>query len=218
MVLNTSHVDRHGALHTVPMKVLALGFCHTVLPMRAALDTLGYKDTHHMQMVLANPIEVEMWTEAVDAKFFGKGKPYGREEWDQLLGHCQAVTDASAILCSEELIAAYPDAKVVLTNRDPARWWKSYNESLGAVFRSKRVMLACWLEPAHFGKVLSFADQTIAAFLTGCKEDEFKARFIPHYESVRRMFPKERLLEYEVREGRDWLCTFVKNDVTDTYF
>ncbi|KAJ7457748.1 hypothetical protein FB451DRAFT_1047209 [Mycena latifolia] len=223
MVLNTPHVDRRGASRTVPMKVLALGFCRTgTASMRSALETLGYKDTHHMQTVLANPIEVEMWTEAVDAKFFGKGKPYGREEWDQLLGNCQAVTDAPAILFSEELVAAYPDAQVVLTNRDPERWWKSYNESLGAVFRSKRVMLACWLEPAHFGKVLTFADQTMVALLGShvkhAKEDESKARFIAHYESIRRMVPKEMLLEYEVGEGWDRLCAFLGNDIPDTNF
>jgi hypothetical protein len=58
--------------------------------MREALEVLGYRETHHMQSVLRNPAEVDMWREAIDAKFFGKGKPYGREEWDQLLGQCQA--------------------------------------------------------------------------------------------------------------------------------
>jgi hypothetical protein len=33
---------------------------------------------------------MEMWTEAINAKFFGMGKPYGRAEWDQLPGHCMA--------------------------------------------------------------------------------------------------------------------------------
>jgi hypothetical protein len=37
----------------------------------------------------SNPLEVEMWIEAIEAKFHGKGKPYGREEWDQLLGRYQ---------------------------------------------------------------------------------------------------------------------------------
>jgi hypothetical protein len=63
-----------------------------MLAMRVALETLGYCDTHHIQAVLYNPPEVDMWREAIDAKFFGKGKPYGRPEWDQLLGHCQART------------------------------------------------------------------------------------------------------------------------------
>lgn len=28
-----------------------------------------------------------MWLEAIDAKFYGKGEGFGREQWDQLLGH-----------------------------------------------------------------------------------------------------------------------------------
>jgi hypothetical protein len=28
-----------------------------------------------------------MWTEALEAKYDGKGKPYGRAEFDKLLGH-----------------------------------------------------------------------------------------------------------------------------------
>lgn len=57
--------------------------------MRIALKQLGYNDTYHMMSVMENPMDGEMWIEAYEAKYFGKGKPYGREEWDQLLGNCQ---------------------------------------------------------------------------------------------------------------------------------
>jgi hypothetical protein len=57
--------------------------------MRTALQMLGYSEIYHMQSVLGNPLEAAMWQEAMDAKFLGKGKKYGRAEWDQLLGHCQ---------------------------------------------------------------------------------------------------------------------------------
>jgi hypothetical protein len=57
--------------------------------MRVALETLGFNETHHMWSLHDNPPDVDMWMEAVTAKYFGKGKPYGRAEWDQLLGHCQ---------------------------------------------------------------------------------------------------------------------------------
>lgn len=57
--------------------------------MRIALKQLGYNDTYHMMSVMENRMDGEMWIEAYEAKYFGKGKPYGREEWDQLLGHCQ---------------------------------------------------------------------------------------------------------------------------------
>ncbi|KAJ6573105.1 P-loop containing nucleoside triphosphate hydrolase protein [Mycena vulgaris] len=222
MVSNNNWVDRRGASRTVPMRVLVLGFCRTgTSSMREALKTLGYKATHHGMAVISNPPEADMWTEAINAKFFGKGKPYGLEEWDQLLGHCQAVTDVPSILFSEELIAAYPDAKVVLTNRDPAKWWKSYRDSLRVIYRSRRARLAGWLDPNDWGKMLKFTDMALSVVLgsaAGAKEEESKARFIAHYERVRRSVPQERLLEYEVGEGWDRLCAFLGDDVPNTDF
>jgi hypothetical protein len=41
-----------------------------------------------IEMVYENPRDGDMWLEAYEAKFEGNGKPYGREEFDKLLGHC----------------------------------------------------------------------------------------------------------------------------------
>ncbi len=50
---------------------------------------LGFSDVYHMvEMIRENPRDGDMWLEAYEAKVDGKGKPYGREEWDKLLGHC----------------------------------------------------------------------------------------------------------------------------------
>ena len=38
--------------------------------------------------VFENPPDTELWVEALEAKYEGKGKPYGRQEFDALLGHC----------------------------------------------------------------------------------------------------------------------------------
>lgn len=35
------------------------------------------------------------------------------------------ITDAPATVLVEQLIAAYPEAIVIVTSRDPERWWKS---------------------------------------------------------------------------------------------
>jgi hypothetical protein len=57
--------------------------------IRKALKQLGYEDCYHYLCVLIeNPRDSDMWVEAVEAKFEGKGT-FSREDWDQLLGHCQ---------------------------------------------------------------------------------------------------------------------------------
>jgi hypothetical protein len=87
-----------------------------------------------------------MWLQAMRAKFNGEGPLYGKQEWDKLLGHCQvgscfeirtmsvtryeqilrenfqAVCDVPAVCFAKELMQAYPEAKVILTNRDIESW------------------------------------------------------------------------------------------------
>jgi hypothetical protein len=129
---------------TVPMKVLMLGMGRTAtecqfMPLRcsrystdivltatcAALRLLGINECYHgWQPLFENPRDNEMWMEALEAKYDGKGKPYGRAEFDKLLGHCQGVSDMPAILFAEELISAYPEAKVILTHRNFDTWYK----------------------------------------------------------------------------------------------
>lgn len=67
------------------------------------------------------PRDNEMWIRAIKAKWDDEGE-FGKEEWDQLLGHCQAVCDLPAAAFAAELISTYPKAKVILTNRDVDSW------------------------------------------------------------------------------------------------
>ncbi|KAF7355897.1 hypothetical protein MVEN_00918600 [Mycena venus] len=198
---------------TVPMRVLVLGFCRTgTSSMRDALRMLGYNDTHHMDSVFRDPSQIGPWTAAIHDKFFGKGKPYGRAEWDSLLGDCQAVTDLPSILFAEDLIEAYPEAKVVLTLRDPDAWYISYDRTIGSILRSRTSYIAGALNPGFLGKFFPFARACSAALLgkdsraalLGKEEtskDVAKARFVAHYDRVRSLVPPERLLEYRVSEG-----------------
>ncbi|KAJ6611231.1 hypothetical protein B0H10DRAFT_371491 [Mycena sp. CBHHK59/15] len=151
---------------SVPMKVLVLGFCRTgTASMRAALAVLGYGNTHHIGCVMASPSEIDGWTAAIEAKFHGKGKAYGRNEWDRLLGEFQAVADVPGILFAEELIHAYPDAQVILTMRDPDRWWKSFRDTLLVVLGGKNTRLARWLDPHGYGRFVPFARRNLEILL-----------------------------------------------------
>ncbi|KAI9711708.1 MAG: hypothetical protein M1820_001852 [Bogoriella megaspora] len=70
------------------------------------------------------------WQAALEAKFFHKGTPFSRERWDHLLGEFGAVSDVPAIALAEDLISAYPEAKVILVERDHDRWHSSFNEAV----------------------------------------------------------------------------------------
>ncbi|KAJ7694401.1 P-loop containing nucleoside triphosphate hydrolase protein [Mycena rosella] len=211
-----------STVRSVPMRIIVLGFCRTgTASMRAALSILGYGNTHHIGRVMIDPAEVDAWTAAIDAKFCGKGRMFGREEWDGLLGEFQAVADVPAILFAKELVHAYPDALIILTTRDPDRWWKSFRETLLVMLENKRTRLARWLDPDGYGKFVPFARRNLEILLGPLdviQEVEAKRRYMAYYDNIQRLAPPGRLLEYEMGEGWERLCEFLGKDTPEAAF
>jgi len=74
-----------------------------------------------------------------------------------------AVTDIPAILFVAELVQMYPDAKVIVTTREPDRWWESFK----VPFYS---MLSLWFTVAvmplpRWRWLRPFMNATIARFV-----------------------------------------------------
>ncbi|KAF7324075.1 hypothetical protein MKEN_00629900 [Mycena kentingensis (nom. inval.)] len=195
--------------------------------LTAALEMLGYIETNHGFKVLANSQDWELWNEAIDAKFYGKGKLYGRKEWDALLGQYMAVSDSPHILFVEDLVAAYPEAKVILTTRDADNWWRSFDST---VMHSGRVA-----QPPFYAKgPLKFLDPNAVAREFWRRPFELffekpfeevtpeiaKAAYERHNARVRELVHREsgRLLEYRVGEGWERLCAFLGKEVPEKEF
>ncbi|TVY91637.1 hypothetical protein LAWI1_G007323, partial [Lachnellula willkommii] len=107
------------------MEILVLGLPRTGTQSLAdALNILGYPKIYHMREVGKNQHQTK-WIEALEAKFEGKGKVFGREEFDSFLSGYNAVADYPAAIFAHELIAAYPRAKVILSTRDEDKWYAS---------------------------------------------------------------------------------------------
>lgn len=102
----------------------------TATAIRIALKQLGFNDTYHMDCLFENPPDIDLWRQAFLAKFCGQGRPFEKKDWDQLLGHCQAVTDLPTSAFVPELLAAYPDAKVIITPREENSWYTSCRRTI----------------------------------------------------------------------------------------
>jgi hypothetical protein len=57
--------------------------------MRAAIKILG-RNENCCQMQ-ENPPDLDMWIDALNSRFFGKGPKLAGQEWEQLLGHCEVM-------------------------------------------------------------------------------------------------------------------------------
>ena len=211
-------INRRVCKRQVPMRVLALGLGRTgTASLRAALNILGYNDTYHMMCAsVENPPDCLCWMDAFAAKYDGKGK-FGREEWDALLGHCQAVCDWPAVAFAPELIAAYPEAKVIITTRDVDSWyhsvlktvnWRANDPELRAVSNFD------WAAGLYYPMLRKFWE----CFFGGDFEKNGKQKFHEYYKELRDMMPPGKLLEYRVSSGWRPLCEYLGEPIPDVPF
>ncbi|KAJ5851471.1 uncharacterized protein N7529_010856 [Penicillium soppii] len=217
---NATDIDRRYCTREVPMKVIMLGFPRTgTVSLTCALKVLGFNNAYHGRDALTfNPRDCELWWKALQAKYEGKGKEFGRKEFDQLLGHCQAVSDIPAICFAEELIAAYPNAKVILTVRDVDEWQESVRKSVMKQVRDPLLypmilldhllfMPWRWVRPVFLkSRYVLWGDDF---------EKNGKKAFEDHYKKIQAMVPPEKLLLYHAKEGWEPLCKFLEVPVPE---
>ncbi|KAH7131508.1 P-loop containing nucleoside triphosphate hydrolase protein [Dactylonectria estremocensis] len=211
-------INRRNCTRSVPMKVLILGVGRTgTASMRAAMKQLGYVDTYHMMNCsIENPPDALMWMDALTAKYDKKGKPFTREDWDQLLGGSQAVCDWPAIAFAKELIEAYPEAKVVLTNRDVDSWHASTMKTVYWRVTDHELRWLSnfdWAAGMYYPMLKKFFD----TFFEGDFPNRGKDVFKRHYAEIRALVPEDNLLEYRVQDGWDPLCKFLGEPVPKGY-
>ncbi|KAH8700904.1 P-loop containing nucleoside triphosphate hydrolase protein [Talaromyces proteolyticus] len=213
-----SCIDRRKCRRTVPMKVLALGVGRTgTASLRTALHQLGYIKTYHMMSAsIENPPDCLMWLDALAAKYDGVGK-FGRREWDQLLGDCQAVCDWPACAFAKELIEAYPNAKVILTTRDVDSWHTSTMKTVywrATDVEHKFVSNFSWAASMYYPMINKF----FATFFHNDFPNQGKQIYREHLAEVRSLVPPERLLEFNVKDGWEPLCEFLGEEIPENPF
>ena len=112
-----------------------------------------------------------------------------------------------------ELSTAFPDAKVVLTNR-PADAWRGSMLAAGAAIRANppNPQLAPFMQ-----KSVEFFAKLSPAMLPPDDANAFMA-FAAHNAAVMSTLPKQRLLVFNVTEGWQPLCRFLDVAVPDAPF
>ncbi|HEX5851111.1 MAG TPA: sulfotransferase [Rubrobacter sp.] len=204
------------------MKLIGAGFGRTgTTSLKAALERLGLDPCYHMTEVFAHPDHADFWVRA------WHGKPV---DWDGVIGGYEATVDWPACTFYETLMERYPEAKVLLSVRDPERWYES---TRGTIYELTRLTEGSTISRLIFGVVgllvfggftgrrSSLANDLIwEGTFDGKFEDRAYAMgvFERHNEEVKRRVPRDRLLVYEVSEGWGPLCEFLCVPVPDEPF
>ncbi|KXJ90297.1 P-loop containing nucleoside triphosphate hydrolase protein [Microdochium bolleyi] len=123
-----------------------------------------------------------------------------------------AVADLPPIAFVEELLELYPEAKVVLVRRDPEKWWMSFNAILQKDTPFQRVMVAP-LPGLRWSFTLGRYWEEWWQGILRPGEPVGPVLMERHAEYIRRVVPRERLLEMELSEGWAPLCEFLGKPV-----
>jgi hypothetical protein len=170
------------------------------MSLKLALEKILGAPCYHMAEVFAHPEHVADWHAAARGE---------STDWGRLFAGYAAAVDWPAAAFWPEIAAAFPDALVLLSVRDPDSWWKSASTT---IFPASRSMAGSpWFDmveamfASRFTSRLDDRDACVAAFER-------------HNEEVRRRVPRGRLLAWRASDGWEPLCRALGAPVPDEPF
>ena len=190
------------------LKLIGAGFGRTgTLSLKAALEAIGHGPCHHMLEVFMNQKQAPVFAAAA------RGESV---DWDALLGSYASLVDWPGAHFWRELAIHFPDAKVLLSHRDPEKWYSSFADTIMKVMSVEPSEDT----PAETVAVMQMAKLIVSDKTFGGKLDKESAIAVyeAHNETVKRTIPPERLLVFDVAEGWEPLCKFLGVPVPETDF
>ena len=178
------------------------------LTQKVALESLGLGPCYHMVDVLADLDQAKLWQRALD----------GEAPWEQIFDGFDSTVDWPGGYFYRELIDVYPDAKVLLSVREPQAWERSMRETVWAVRHGESLVRLLSSAQAHVNPqwrgFLEMIDRLVwegaGTFASGHAEpQQLIDTMIRHNREVEEVVPSERLLVWDVKEGWERLCEFL---------
>jgi hypothetical protein len=195
------------------MRVIGAGLPRTgTLTQKVALEMLGIEPCYHWVNVIADLDQVDVWNRALD----------GDAPWEEVFGGFQATADWPGGYFWRELMNYYPDAKVLLSVRDPEKWEPSFRETIWNMCYGESLIRllssARGLVDPRWARYLKLVERMFwieeGPFAAGHEQPEqLIAGFERHNEQVKATVPPERLLVWNVSEGWEPLCEFLELSV-----
>ena len=163
--------------------------------MANALEILGFKVYDCKEHVT---IHVDEWLD-----LYLKGKT---PDFASMYKDVDAVTDIPANIWHEEILQAFPAAKVILSVRDSEdAWLKSFVRENDVEMLSNDGFLVRWLlrnwSHAKYYALLYCSKLAAVGSLKTESTVLFRKKYREYNERVQTVIPKERLLVYNVKQG-----------------
>jgi len=196
----------------MPLRVIGAGKGRTgTVSLKLALERLGFGPCYHMSELMQKPQHWPTWERVFDEQPIN---------WEDIYKDYLAAVDTPTDAFYRDLAAFYPEAKLILTVRDPESWYRSVSATVWSDDVQSRLLRSGPAAGVMMKLVAYYARHTGLQLGPGKMPTREQAvtDFVQHNEAVRREFTSERLLVYEANQGWDPLCKFLNVPVPDAPF
>jgi hypothetical protein len=194
----------------MPLDIIGAGFGRTgTTSLYMALNQLGFPCYHMYELARnkANRSHLDFWHKVATT-------PAGtRHDWETVFANYRAAVDNPACCVWQELLAANPDAKVILSlhPKGPDAWYDSTIETI--YFTESRwqfrVLKAVAPPARKLGDMLGKLVWQRSHQGTMKDRSQAIAHYRRHIETVKAAVPGDRLLVFSVDQGWEPLCRFL---------
>ncbi len=201
------------------MKVIGAGLPRTAtLSQHAAMEILGFTPVYHMATLFELNQGAD-WRAVLD----------GKRPAVELLQGYEATVDWPGSYYTKDLVEAFPEAKVVLSERPPEAWANSMVKTIWGLFYADNLM-------RHLSDARGSIDPGWRAYIEMMKEMWFNAglfeagdgpgttpeylakAFVRRNDELKAALPADRLLVWSAKDGWEPLCEFLEVPVPDQPF
>lgn len=177
------------------LKIIGASFGRTAsLSLKKALEILGYTNCYHMSEVVTKPEHSELWLRAWKREFI----------WDDIFDGYQAAVDWPVAAFWPQLMEAYPEAKIILSTREPEAWYESAKNT---IFKSMDEGINS--KNKEIRKRILMAKEIIVDGTFNGKLNDKKHCIKIYNENIARCkkeVDSDRLITFNPKDGWDSLC------------
>jgi len=192
-------------MHIMAIKVIGAGFGRNgTLSLKHALERLGFGKCYHMFELDMEKDQDLAW------RALARGEPV---DFDRLLEGYQSTVDWPSCNFWREQLAWYPDAKVILSERDPERWYESVMNTIYPFSAAAREIE----DPMVQRRVQMVFEVIWDGVFDGRMDDKDHVIgvYLAHNQAVKDEVPEEKLLVHQASDGWPPLCEFLGVAVPD---
>jgi hypothetical protein len=177
------------------LKIIGASFGRTAsLSLKKALEILGYTNCYHMSEVVTKPEHSELWLRAWKREFI----------WNDIFDGYQAAVDWPVAAFWPQLMEAYPEAKIILSTREPEAWYESAKNT---IFKSMDEGINS--KNQEIRKRILMAKEIIVDGTFNGKLNDKKHCIKIYNENIARCkkeVDSDRLITFNPKDGWDSLC------------